>query len=146
MIRTVGRLAHKASLPGLVPALSTQAGALNVSVAAPAAAVTAARMQPAYLEARHHSVLAATTTTTKPAVEQFHILLRRQMGNKACLKTNKAAAARFRVRGSGSVKRNKAGNRHNTGYKANDRKSRLQSSDKVKGKSIEKRMRRLIGA
>ena len=70
----------------------------------------------------------------------------RFMGNKSCLKTNKSAAKRFRVRGSGSIKRNKAGMSHNTGYKSNTRKRRLSSSDGVRGKSIELRMRRLIGA
>jgi large subunit ribosomal protein L35 len=65
---------------------------------------------------------------------------------KACIKTNKSAAKRFRVCGSGSIKRARAGMSHNTGYKAKDRKRRLGSSTGIKGKSIEQRMRRLIGA
>ena len=44
-----------------------------------------------------------TNTTTSPSV--FFFLQTSNMGTKAMLKTNKAAAKRIRVRGSGSVKR-----------------------------------------
>jgi ribosomal protein L35 len=66
------------------------------------------------------------------------------MGSKALIKTNKAAAKRMRVRGGGSIKRNRAGNAHNTGYKKRSRSNRLGTSCGIKGAAIEKRMRRLI--
>eukprot|EP00558_Chaetoceros_sp_UNC1202_P012489 CAMPEP_0197247714 /NCGR_PEP_ID=MMETSP1429-20130617/31401_1 /TAXON_ID=49237 /ORGANISM="Chaetoceros sp., Strain UNC1202" /LENGTH=104 /DNA_ID=CAMNT_0042708691 /DNA_START=117 /DNA_END=432 /DNA_ORIENTATION=- len=66
------------------------------------------------------------------------------MGTKALIKTNKAAAKRIRVRGSGSVKRNRGGASHNTGYKTRGRSNRLGSSTGIKGTAIEKRMRRLL--
>jgi large subunit ribosomal protein L35 len=94
-----------------------------------------------------HSLLsnpAGTIAAGTPT--QLTAMLYRFMGNKSCLKTNKSAAKRFRVRGSGSIKRNKAGMSHNTGYKSNARKRRLASSGGVSGKSIELRMRRLIRA
>mmetsp|Transcript_8164 Transcript_8164/g.9409 ORF Transcript_8164/g.9409 Transcript_8164/m.9409 type:complete len:129 (-) Transcript_8164:254-640(-) len=69
----------------------------------------------------------------------------RCMGTKALFKTNKSAAKRFRVRGSGSIKRNKGGSSHNTGYKARSRSNRLGQSCGIKEPKIEKRMRRLIG-
>eukprot|EP00978_Attheya_sp_CCMP212_P029643 scaffold105990_cov50-Attheya_sp.AAC.1 len=68
----------------------------------------------------------------------------RSMGSKSCIKTNRSAAKRFRIRGSGSIKRNKAGRQHNTGYKTRGRSNRLGQSAGVKGKEIEKRMRRLV--
>mmetsp|Transcript_19216 Transcript_19216/g.27032 ORF Transcript_19216/g.27032 Transcript_19216/m.27032 type:complete len:102 (-) Transcript_19216:69-374(-) len=69
----------------------------------------------------------------------------RAFGTKALFKTNKAAAKRFRVRGSGSIKRNKAGASHNTGYKTRARSNRLGQSCGIREPAIEKRMRRLIG-
>eukprot|EP00553_Chaetoceros_curvisetus_P014892 CAMPEP_0204651100 /NCGR_PEP_ID=MMETSP0718-20130828/12685_1 /ASSEMBLY_ACC=CAM_ASM_000674 /TAXON_ID=230516 /ORGANISM="Chaetoceros curvisetus" /LENGTH=115 /DNA_ID=CAMNT_0051674731 /DNA_START=59 /DNA_END=403 /DNA_ORIENTATION=- len=80
------------------------------------------------------STIHNTTTTTTTQV--------RSMGVKALIKTNKAAAKRIRVRGSGSVKRNKAGASHNTGYKTRGRNNRLGQSTGIKGTGIEKRMRR----
>lgn len=73
-------------------------------------------------------------------------VLFRGMAGKALIKTNRSAAKRLRLRGSGSIKRNKAGRSHNTGYKSRSRVNRLAASTGIKGKGIEKRMRRLIGA
>eukprot|EP00565_Helicotheca_tamesis_P009148 CAMPEP_0185731798 /NCGR_PEP_ID=MMETSP1171-20130828/13930_1 /TAXON_ID=374046 /ORGANISM="Helicotheca tamensis, Strain CCMP826" /LENGTH=92 /DNA_ID=CAMNT_0028401127 /DNA_START=184 /DNA_END=462 /DNA_ORIENTATION=- len=65
---------------------------------------------------------------------------------KSTLKTNKSAAKRLLVRGSGGIKRQRAGRTHNTGYKGRTRVNRLASSTGIKAKGIEKRMRRLLGA
>mmetsp|Transcript_5851 Transcript_5851/g.8458 ORF Transcript_5851/g.8458 Transcript_5851/m.8458 type:complete len:117 (+) Transcript_5851:48-398(+) len=65
---------------------------------------------------------------------------------KSTLKTNKSAAKRFRVRGNGSIVRNRSGASHNTGHKKRARCNRLATSCSIKGKKIEKRMRQLIGA
>jgi len=62
------------------------------------------------------------------------------------VKTNRAAAKRIRVMGSGRLKRAKAGRRHNTGYLTRKRKNNLARGTGIKGKKHEKRMRRLIGA
>jgi ribosomal protein L35 len=70
----------------------------------------------------------------------------RGLAYKACLKTNKSAAKRFRVRGNDRIKRNKAGRSHNTGHKGRKRVNRLAASAPINGKAIENRMRRLIGA
>lgn len=66
------------------------------------------------------------------------------MGTKATIKTHKGAAKRFRVRGSGSIKRNKGGVSHNSGYKTRQRCNRLGQTDGIKEPSIEKRIRRLL--
>ena len=139
----LGRLAQAS-----IPSLTSRLGALCVggvrsisSLHSAAPRIAAASHQPQNQHVGHlllsSSCLSATTSSTT--------MLCRFMGNKSCLKTNKSAAKRFRVRGSGSVKRNKAGMSHNTGYKNNTRKRRLASSGGVNGKSIELRMRRLIG-
>ena len=139
----LGRLAQAS-----IPNLTSRLGALCVggmrsisSLHSAAPRIAAASHQPQNQHVGHlllsSSCLSATTSPTT--------MLCRFMGNKSCLKTNKSAAKRFRVRGSGSVKRNKAGMSHNTGYKNNTRKRRLASSGGVNGKSIELRMRRLIG-
>ncbi|EJK50221.1 hypothetical protein THAOC_30836 [Thalassiosira oceanica] len=65
---------------------------------------------------------------------------------KKCLNTNRSASKRFIVRGSGSIKRGKAGRSHNTGHKGQKRLNRLATSAPIRGKKIEQRMRRLIGA
>ena len=135
----LGRLAQ-ASIPSLTARLGALCvgGVRSISSLPPTALprVTAAPHQPQNQHVGHLLLSNSTTPTT---------MLCRFMGNKSCLKTNKSAAKRFRVRGSGSVKRNKAGMSHNTGYKNNTRKRRLASSGGVNGKSIELRMRRLIG-
>ncbi|KAG7348187.1 ribosomal protein L35 [Nitzschia inconspicua] len=64
---------------------------------------------------------------------------------KSGVKTNSGCKKRFRVRGSGSIKRGKSGASHNTGYKARQRVNRLGSSTGVEGKAIEQRVRRLLG-
>ena len=131
----LGRLAQAS-----IPSLTARLGALCVGVgrAAPAGPPAISRIATvsAQQAAPHHP---QHLVVNSPTMCRF-------MGNKSCLKTNKSAAKRFRVRGSGSIKRNKAGMSHNTGYKSNTRKRRLSASDGVKGKSIELRMRRLIGA
>eukprot|EP01082_Thalassiosira_pseudonana_P004887 g4131.t1 g4131 contig15:409984-410503(-) len=65
---------------------------------------------------------------------------------KCCLKTNKSAAKRFRVRGNGRLRRNKAGRSHNTGHKGRKRVNNLAATAPVKELGIENRMRRLIRA
>eukprot|EP00979_Chaetoceros_neogracilis_P016707 scaffold9103_cov267-Chaetoceros_neogracile.AAC.4 len=84
-----------------------------------------------------------TNTTTSPSV--FFSLQTSNMGTKAMLKTNKAAAKRIRVRGSGSVKRSKGGFAHNTGYKTRKRSNNTGRSTGIQEPAIEKRLRRLVG-
>ena len=134
----LGRLAQAS-----IPSLTARLGALCMSVGRTASVgppaisrIAAVSAQQAVPHQPQHLVVNSPTM----------MICARFMGNKSCLKTNKSAAKRFRVRGSGSIKRNKAGMSHNTGYKSNTRKRRLSSSDGVRGKSIELRMRRLIGA
>lgn len=66
------------------------------------------------------------------------------MGTKALIKTNKSAAKRIKLRGSGNVKRSKGGTSHNTGYKSRQASNKLGQSTGIKEAKIEKRMRRLI--
>jgi ribosomal protein L35 len=74
------------------------------------------------------------------------LLLNRFMGIKRNLKANTSAGKRFRVKGNGSLKRNKAGMSHNTGHKSSGRKSRLSSSGPIVEKKIEQNMKKLIGS
>mmetsp|Transcript_21178 Transcript_21178/g.29949 ORF Transcript_21178/g.29949 Transcript_21178/m.29949 type:complete len:112 (+) Transcript_21178:128-463(+) len=92
--------------------------------------------------------MAATTTATSATTSfvgnyLFQACFTRGMA-KSCIKTNKSAAKRFRIRKSGSIKRNHSGTQHNTGYRSRSRNNRLAQSTGVKGKAIEKRMRRLL--
>ena len=129
----LGRLAQAS-----IPSLTARLGALCVGgVRSISSLPPTALHQP---QNQHVGHLLLCSSSTAPTT-----MLCRFMGNKSCLKTNKSAVKRFRVRGSGSVKRNKAGMSHNTGYKNKTRKRRLASSGGVNGKSIELRMRRLIG-
>uniref|UniRef100_A0A7S2S6M9 50S ribosomal protein L35 n=1 Tax=Eucampia antarctica TaxID=49252 RepID=A0A7S2S6M9_9STRA len=89
------------------------------------------------------SRLSTTMMMMRPWIFENHSL--RSMGSKALIKTNKSAAKRFRVRSSGSIKRNKAGTQHNSGYKTRQRCNQLGQSTGVSEPAIEKRMRRLIG-
>mmetsp|Transcript_2237 Transcript_2237/g.2156 ORF Transcript_2237/g.2156 Transcript_2237/m.2156 type:complete len:106 (-) Transcript_2237:167-484(-) len=84
----------------------------------------------------------STFTIRRLAVPQLNLC--NSMGTKALIKTNKSAAKRLRVRGSGSIVRNKGGGSHNTGYKKRGRSNRLGQSTGIKEPAIEKRMRRLI--
>ena len=143
----LGRLAQAS-----IPSLTARLGALCVggvrtisSLPSAASRIASASHQPQNQHVGHHLVLSTNSVLGTPTNPTATAMLCRFMGNKSCLKTNKSAAKRFRVRGSGSVKRNKAGMSHNTGYKNNARKRRLASSGGVNGKSIELRMRRLIG-
>ena len=138
----LGRLAQAS-----IPNLTSRLGALCVggmrsisSLHSAAPRIAAASHKPQNQHVGHLLLSSSGLGAASPTM-----MLCRFMGNKSCLKTNKSAAKRFRVRGSGSVKRNKAGMSHNTGYKNNTRKRRLASSGGVNGKSIELRMRRLIG-
>ncbi|GAX26176.1 hypothetical protein FisN_18Hu293 [Fistulifera solaris] len=63
---------------------------------------------------------------------------------KHTLKTNRSVARRFRVRGNGSLIRNKAGHQHNTGYKSRSRSNRLGQSTSIKEPKMEKKLQRLI--
>jgi ribosomal protein L35 len=74
------------------------------------------------------------------------LLLTRFMGVKRNLKANTSAAKRFRVKGNGTLTRNKAGMSHNTGYKSSTRKSRLSSSGTIVEKKIEQNMKKLMGS
>ena len=133
----LGRLAQAS-----IPSLTAHLGALCVGVGRTASVGPPAISRIATVSAQQ----AAPHQPQHLALNSPTLMMCRFMGNKSCLKTNKSAAKRFRVRGYGSIKRNKAGMSHNTGYKSNTRKRRLSSSDGVRGKSIELRMRRLIGA
>jgi large subunit ribosomal protein L35 len=60
------------------------------------------------------------------------------------LKTNKGAAKRLRITKSGRLKRGSPGKRHLTGGKNQKRIRRLRKAKYV-SKSVERRMRRLLG-
>lgn len=64
---------------------------------------------------------------------------------KSGMKTHSGSKKRFRVRGSGSIKRPKAGKSHNTGYLRRQRANRLGHSTGIEGKKIEQRVRKLLG-
>jgi len=57
-----------------------------------------------------------------------------------------AVAKRFRIKGNGDLKRRRAGKSHNSGHKTRQRVNRLGTSTGVKGKEIEKRLRRMLNA
>jgi len=59
------------------------------------------------------------------------------------MKTNKAAAKRFRVSGSGRVKRSKAGGNHGMQEKSRKRLRRLRKNDMV-DKTMQKHVKRLL--
>ena len=59
------------------------------------------------------------------------------------MKTNKAAAKRFRVSGKGRVRRPKAGGNHGMQEKSRKRLRRLRQNDMVH-KSMQKRVKRLL--
>jgi large subunit ribosomal protein L35 len=59
------------------------------------------------------------------------------------MKTNRAAAKRFKVTGSGRVRRPKAGAQHNMIGKSRKRRRRLRDNDMV-DKSTEKRVKIML--
>jgi large subunit ribosomal protein L35 len=59
------------------------------------------------------------------------------------MKTNKAASKRFRVSGSGRVKRPKAGGNHGMQEKSRKRLRRLRNNDMV-DKTLQKKIRSLL--
>jgi large subunit ribosomal protein L35 len=59
------------------------------------------------------------------------------------MKTNRAAAKRFRVSGSGRVRRSKAGGNHGMQEKSRKRLRRLRNNDMV-SKSFEKRIKIML--
>ena len=59
------------------------------------------------------------------------------------MKTNRAAAKRFRVTGSGRVRRSKAGGNHGMQEKSRKRLRRLRQNDMV-SKSFEKRIKIML--
>jgi large subunit ribosomal protein L35 len=69
---------------------------------------------------------------------------RKQEGNMPKLKTNRSAAKRLRVTGSGKIRRNKAGRRHILTSKEKKRKRNLGKPTLVHP-GDEKRMARLLG-
>mmetsp|Transcript_74662 Transcript_74662/g.112489 ORF Transcript_74662/g.112489 Transcript_74662/m.112489 type:complete len:101 (-) Transcript_74662:28-330(-) len=64
---------------------------------------------------------------------------------KQSVKTNSGVKKRIRLRGSGSLKRTRAGTSHNTGFKDRQRVNRLGNSTGVEGKKIEQRIRKMLG-
>jgi large subunit ribosomal protein L35 len=59
------------------------------------------------------------------------------------MKTNRAAAKRFKVTGSGRVRRPKGGAQHNMIGKSRSRRRRLRDNDMV-DKALEKRVKILL--
>ena len=59
------------------------------------------------------------------------------------MKTNRAAAKRFRISGSGRVRRSKAGGNHGMQEKSRKRLRRLRKNDMV-SKSFEKRIKIML--
>jgi len=59
------------------------------------------------------------------------------------MKTNKSASKRFRVSGSGRVRRSKAGGNHLMQEKSRKRIRRARNNDMVDG-SLERKIKRLI--
>ena len=59
------------------------------------------------------------------------------------MKTNRAASKRFRVSGSGRVRRSKAGGNHGMQEKSRKRLRRLRQNDMV-SKSFEKRIKIML--
>lgn len=59
------------------------------------------------------------------------------------MKTNKSAAKRFRISGTGRVRRPKAGGNHGLSNKTRKRLRRLRNNDMVHS-TMEKRIKRLL--
>jgi large subunit ribosomal protein L35 len=59
------------------------------------------------------------------------------------MKTNRAAAKRFKVTGSGRVRRPKVGGQHMLSRKSRKQKRRLRDNDMVHG-SMEKRIKTML--
>ncbi|MFS8065536.1 MAG: 50S ribosomal protein L35 [Byssovorax sp.] len=59
------------------------------------------------------------------------------------MKTNRAAAKRFRITGSGRIRRSKAGNNHMMQEKSRKRLRRLRKNDMV-DKSFQKRIKLML--
>jgi len=87
------------------------------------------------------SIVRSSLSPLSPASQ--HILP--SMRFKSGMKTNSGCKKRFRVRGSGSIKRGKSGKSHNTGFKSRQRVNRLGSSTGIKGKKNEQNVRKLLG-
>lgn len=85
----------------------------------------------------------AVSPLSSYSLSPYHLLS--QLRFKGGVKTNSGCKKRFRVRGSGSIKRGKSGKSHNTGYKTRQRCNRLGSSTGIEGKKIEQRVRKLLG-
>lgn len=62
---------------------------------------------------------------------------------KIKMKTNRAAAKRFRITGGGHLRRRKSGHKHGMFNKSRKRNRRLGQSDTVHG-DIEKRLKLLL--
>jgi len=88
---------------------------------------------------KHTSLLSLSSLS----LSSHHLLS--QVRFKSGVKTHSGSKKRFRVRGSGSIKRGKSGKSHNTGYKHRQRANRLGSSTGITGKKIEQRVRKLLG-
>ena len=59
------------------------------------------------------------------------------------MKTNRAAAKRFKVTGKGRIRRPKGGAQHNMNGKSRKRRRRLRDNDMV-DKTLERKIKRLI--
>lgn len=89
------------------------------------------------------SIISSWSPLSPTSLSSFHLYT--PLRFKGGVKTNSGAKKRFRVRGSGSIKRGKAGKSHNTGYLKRQRANRLGHSTGVEGKKIEQRVRKLLG-
>mmetsp|Transcript_8806 Transcript_8806/g.18281 ORF Transcript_8806/g.18281 Transcript_8806/m.18281 type:complete len:132 (+) Transcript_8806:79-474(+) len=83
------------------------------------------------------------TSASPTSLSSLHLYMALRF--KGGVKTVSGAKKRFRVRGSGSIKRGKAGKSHNTGYLKRQRANRLGHSTGIQGKKIEQRVRKLLG-
>ncbi|VEU38754.1 unnamed protein product [Pseudo-nitzschia multistriata] len=97
---------------------------------------------PAAAPVRGASLSLAASPAPSPA-PWYHLLT--PLRYKSGMKTHSGAKKRFRVRGSGSIKRPKSGKSHNTGYLKRQRANRLGHSTGIEGKKIEQRVRKLLG-
>mmetsp|Transcript_28291 Transcript_28291/g.66427 ORF Transcript_28291/g.66427 Transcript_28291/m.66427 type:complete len:120 (-) Transcript_28291:207-566(-) len=91
------------------------------------------------------ATLGSATTTSLFGLPGWTTTTTMALRYKSGIKTNSGCKKRFRVRGSGSIKRPKAGKSHNTGYLRRQRANRLGHSTGIEGKKIEQRVRKLLG-
>mmetsp|Transcript_7624 Transcript_7624/g.16449 ORF Transcript_7624/g.16449 Transcript_7624/m.16449 type:complete len:146 (-) Transcript_7624:40-477(-) len=91
------------------------------------------------------NIISSPTTTSLSSSLSSSYYLMTPLRFKSGVKTNSGCKKRFRVRGSGSIKRPRAGKSHNTGYLRRQRSNRLGHSTGIEGKKMEQRVRKLLG-